>query len=173
MWRRPWNADAREVGSGERAFEYVARYVQKTALDASRITAVDEDSVSFRWTDRESGTAQITKLSGEEFLRRFLQHVLPRGLIHSVHPCGATPSSPSVSAALRLMRVRHFGWLSAAAKERYTRVRGLLRAGEAVLRLPDKPEICCPAGGSAMKFLHALRPRARPQPGIASQACLT
>lgn len=151
VWRRPWNADAREVGSGERAFEYVARYVQKTALDASRITAVDEDSVSFRWTDRESGTAQITKLSGEEFLRRFLQHVLPRGF----------------------MRVRHFGWLSAAAKERYTRVRGLLRAGEAVLRLPDKPEICCPACGSAMKFLHALRPRARPPPGIASLACLT
>ena len=151
VWRKPWNADAREVGSGAKAFEYVARYVQKTALDASRITAVDEDRVSFRWTDRESGNERITRLSGEEFIRRFLQHVLPRGF----------------------MRVRHFGWLSAAAKERYARVRGLLRAGEAVLMLPDKPAICCPACGCAMKFLHALRPRARPPPGIPSFACPT
>ena len=40
---------------------------------------------------------------------------------------GRLPASPSVSAALRLMRVRHFGW-SAAARERYARVRGLLWA---------------------------------------------
>ena len=76
VWAKPWNADAREVGSGAKAFEYLARYdsdapwrlrgvapahmgclshlrslgsaVQKTALDSSRITAVDEDSVRFR-----------------------------------------------------------------------------------------------------------------------------
>ena len=147
-WAKPWNADAREVGSGERAFEYVARYVQKTALDASRITAVDKDSVSFRWTDRESGKERITRLSGEEFLRRFLQHVLPRGFT----------------------RVRHFGWLSPAAKERYARVRGLLRAGEVVLLRPEKVEVCCPDCGHAMKFLHALRPRARPPPPTPSFA---
>ena len=118
----PWNADAREVGSGAKAFEYVARYdsgapwrlrgvapahmgclshlrslvsaVQKTAMDADRITAVEEDSVRFRWTGRQSSNERITRLSGEEFLRRFLQHVLPRGF----------------------MRVRHFGWLSPEAQ---------------------------------------------------------
>jgi hypothetical protein len=61
-------------------------------------------------------------------------------------------------------RLRHFGWLSPAAKERYARVRGLLRAGEAVLRLPDKEPVCCPGCGGVMKFLLALRPRARPPP---------
>ncbi len=40
-------------------------------------------------------------------------------------------------------------------------------AGEAVLRFPDKPGICCPACGCAMKFLHALRPRARPRRSMA------
>ena len=124
--------------------------VQKTALGSSRITAVDDDSVRFRWTDRKSGKEQITKLSGEEFLRRFLHHVLPRGL----------------------MRVRHFGWLSPAARARYARVRGLLRAGESVLKRPDKVEICCPGCGGLMKFLHALRPRARPPPQATSFACL-
>ena len=102
------------------------------------------------WTGRKSGKEHITKLSGEEFLRRFLQHVLPRGL----------------------MRVRHFGWLSPAARARNARVRGLLRAGEAVLKRPDKVGICCPGCGCAMKFLHALRPRARPPPQATSFACL-
>jgi hypothetical protein len=51
---------------------------------------------------------------------------------------------------------RHSGWLSATAKDRYARVQGLLRAGEAVLLRPDKPAICCPACGCTMKFLHAL-----------------
>ena len=109
---------------------------------------MDERSVSFRWTERESGNEQITKLSGEEFLRRFLQHVLPRGL----------------------MRVRHFGWLSPAAKNRYARVRVLLRAGEAVLKLPDKQAVCCPGCGSGMKFMMALRTRARPPPETSSFA---
>lgn len=163
-WRKPWNADAREIGSGARAFEYVARYVQKTAIDTSRLTAVDDHGVTFRWTDRQSGREQRTTLPGEEFLRRFLQHVLPRGLIHSVHPCGAAPSSPSVSAALRLTRVRHYGWLSPAAEERYARVRHLLRAGDIVLILPAKPEIVCPCCGHAMTFFHTLRTRARPPP---------
>ena len=116
--------------------------VQKTTLDASRITAVDHDSVSFRWTDRQSGLTKITRLGGEEFLRRFLQHVLPRGF----------------------MRVRHFGWLSPAARARYARVRHLLRAGEAVLKRPDKVELGCPGCGGFVKFRHALRPRARPPP---------
>ena len=131
----------------------LARYLQKTAADASRITTVDDECVSFRRTepaDRPGGRARITKLGGEEFIRRFLQHVLPRGL----------------------MRVRHFGWLSPAARARYARVRGLLRAGEAVLKRPDKVEICCPGCGCAMKFLHALRPRARPPPQASSFACL-
>ena len=100
--------------------------------------------------DRPGDRARITKLSGEEFIRRFLQHVLPRGL----------------------MRVRHFGWLSPAARARYARVRGLLRAGEPVRWRPDKVEICCPGCGCAMKFLHALRPRARPPPPASSFACL-
>ena len=68
---------------------------------------------------------------------------------------------------------RHSSWPGAAARDRYARVRGLLQAGEAVLMLPDKPSICCPACGSAMKFLHALRPRARPPPGVPSLASLT
>ena len=115
--------------------EYVARYVQKTALDAARIIVISEYSISYRWTHRESGQTRVTRVTGHEFLRLFLQHVLPRGF----------------------RRVRHFGYLSAAAKERYARLRSLLRAGASVLILPEKTAVCCEACGQAMTFLRAIR----------------
>ncbi len=141
-WKKPWNCDARPVGSGAKAMEYVARYVQKTALDAARIIAISGHSVSYRWTHRESGETRVTTVTGMEFLRLFLQHVLPRGF----------------------RRVRHFGYLSAAAKERYERLRSLLNAGAITLILPEKTAVCCAACGQAMTFLHAIRSRHRARP---------
>jgi hypothetical protein len=136
-WCKPWNADARPVGSGARAFDYLARYVQKTALDAARIGTITDQTVSIGFTDRESSQARTVVLSGEAFLRRFLQHVLPRGFV----------------------RVRHFGYLSAAACGSYQRVRALLRAGAVRLLLPETPPHCCPACGlEAMQFLFVIRP---------------
>jgi hypothetical protein len=136
-WRKPWNVDARPVGSGDTAFGYLARYIQKTALDSARILNVSDHGVTIGWSDRESGQARTAALSGHEFLRRFLQHVLPRGFV----------------------RVRHFGYLSAAARQRYDRLRALLRAGAVRLVLADKPLHCCPAcGADAMQFLFVLRP---------------
>ena len=135
-WRKPWNVDARPVGSGARAFEYLARYVQKTALDAARLVTITDQDVSIVFTDRESGQRRTVVLTGEEFLRRFLQHVLPRGFV----------------------RVRHFGYLSAAACGRYQRVRALLRAGAVRLLLPEAPPHCCPVCGfDAMRFLGVSR----------------
>jgi len=136
-WGKPWNADARPVGGGATAFGYLARYIQKTAFDAARLVRVDDDTVTVRWNDRESGEARTLALSGGEFLRRFFQHVLPRGF----------------------MRVRHFGFLSAAARERYQRLRTLLRAGAVRLVLPEKPVRCCPGCGGGLLFMCAIRPR--------------
>lgn len=134
-WAKPWNCDLRPVGSGAKAMEYVARYVQKTALDAARILSLNEHSVSYRWTHRESGQTRVTTVKGHEFLRLFLQHVLPRGF----------------------RRVRHFGYLSAAAKTRYERLRSLLRAAAIIILLPEKRPVCCTACGKAMTYLHATR----------------
>ncbi len=139
-WRKPWNADARPVGRGDTAFGYLARYIQKTALDAARILEVTDIHVIIAWTDRESGKRRSAKLTGHEFLRRFFQHVLPRGFV----------------------RVRHFGYLSAAARTRYARVRALLRAAEVTLVLPPKPVIPCPCCGNPMTFLRCDRARGPP-----------
>lgn len=142
-WEKPWITDARNVGRGDTAFGYLARYVQKTALDAARITGLSDTHVTFVWTDRQSGEQRSQVLTGHDFLQRFLQHVLPRGL----------------------MRVRHFGYLSAAAKKQYERVRALLGAATAPAVLPPPPAPACPCCGYPMTFVRCLRP-ARAPPSV-------
>jgi len=103
-WRQPWVVDVQPVGRGHTALKYLAAYVQKTALSASRLVACDERTVTFTYQERATGENKTRRLSGEEFLRRFLQHVLPTGF----------------------QRVRHFGWLSPAARKRWQRLHALL-----------------------------------------------
>jgi Putative transposase len=104
------------VGKGDTALGYLARYVQKSAIDASRIIHTDKQGVTIRWTDRQSSVKQTQKLAGNDFLHRFLQHVLPTGLT----------------------RVRHYGFLSAAAKRTYEAIRSHL--GAACILPPSTPE---------------------------------
>jgi hypothetical protein len=103
-WRAGWVVDVQPVGRGHTALRYLAAYVQKTALSASRLVACDDTSVTFTHQDRASGQTRTLRLSGQEFLRRFLQHVLPTGF----------------------QRVRHFGWRSPAARKRSERIHALL-----------------------------------------------
>ena len=103
-WKRKWVVDLQAVGSGEKAMTYLARYVQKTALDHARIVAADDTGVTIGWRDRETKKPRHTKLSGHEFLRRFLQHVIPAGF----------------------MRIRHGGFYAPAAKKRYEALAALL-----------------------------------------------
>lgn len=139
-WKHPWNVDARPVGRGDTAFGYLARYIQKTALDAARILNITDTHVIIAWTDRHSGKRRTANLKGHEFLRRFLQHVLPKGFV----------------------RCRHFGFLSAAAHARFARVRALLKAAEVVLTRPPKPIIPCPCCAKPMTFLRCDRARGPP-----------
>ena len=81
MYEKTWLPFVKETFNGKgNAIEYLARYAYRTAISNSRITAVDKETVSFRYTDY---TDQIRKkvktVSGTEFIRLFLQHVLPKG----------------------------------------------------------------------------------------------
>jgi len=66
---------------------YLSRYVFRTAISNARILAVDQTHVTFRYKDRGTHTWRTMRLGGVEFLRRFLQHVLPRGF-HKVRYYG-------------------------------------------------------------------------------------
>jgi hypothetical protein len=77
--------------------EYLGRYTRKGMLHKSRISAVTADSVSVKYRDYSDGNKhKLMQLSCDEFIRRYLLHVLPKGV----------------------MRVRHFGFLANACKRK-------------------------------------------------------
>ena len=62
----------------------LARYTHRVAISNHRLVAFENDRVSFRWRDyAHGGKNKILTVSAHEFLRRFLLHVLPSGLVRS------------------------------------------------------------------------------------------
>ena len=71
-----------------RVLDCVGRYTHRVALSNDRILAAEDGSVRFRWRDyRHGNRPRVMTLSAQEFMRRFLLHVLPRGF-HRIHHCG-------------------------------------------------------------------------------------
>ena len=92
-WRKPWVVHCTPWGDGvgghgaEAVLAYLARYVFRIAITESRIVGLDDAGVTIRHKDRASGRWCRTRLDGHEFMRRFLQHVLPKGF-HKVRYYG-------------------------------------------------------------------------------------
>ncbi|MDH5676670.1 MAG: IS91 family transposase [Myxococcales bacterium] len=93
-------------GSPQQVLKYLARYTHRVAISNARIVSVTDTEVAFRYRSRKAGNAMGTmRLAGEEFLRRFLLHVLPKGFV----------------------RIRHFGWMANRdRKAKLARCRALL-----------------------------------------------
>lgn len=69
-------------GGVKQALRYLARYTHRVAIANSRITAIEDGKVSFRWKNYARGNRHRTMtLDAVEFLRRYLQHVLPKGFV--------------------------------------------------------------------------------------------
>ena len=80
VWKKPWVVYAKPTVQGEGpVLRYLARYVHRVAITDARIVRVDAATVTFRYQDATAHAWRTMTLPGEEFLRRFLQHVLPRG----------------------------------------------------------------------------------------------
>lgn len=105
VWKAHWNVGCQAAGSGENALRYLARYVFKTATANRRLLLLPDGQVQWDYRESKTGRPAAIQLDPQEWLRRFLQHVLPRNFA----------------------RVRTFGWLHPAAKVRGNRVRALLR----------------------------------------------
>jgi len=70
----------------EKVVGYLGRYTHRVAISNHRLVGFDGNKVRFRWRDYAHGNKQkIMTLSAEEFIRRFLLHVLPRGLVRIRH----------------------------------------------------------------------------------------
>jgi hypothetical protein len=79
VWQRPWVVHAQPAGRGPPVLNYVGRYVFRVAISNSRLERIDDGQVTFRYRDHRSQQIRRLTLPAVEFLRRFLQHVLPRG----------------------------------------------------------------------------------------------
>ena len=79
--RKDWVVYAKPpFGGPEHVLHYLARYTHRVAISNHRILSVDDKEVRFRWKDyAHHNKRRIMTLTNDEFLRRFLQHVLPKG----------------------------------------------------------------------------------------------
>jgi hypothetical protein len=104
VWQTPWVVYCKPAVQGSGAvLRYLARYVHRVAITNARLVSVTSEQVTFRYRDRRDagvGTWRTMTLSADEFLRRFLQHVLPRGF-HKVRYYGIWhPSAAPLRARL-------------------------------------------------------------------------
>jgi hypothetical protein len=79
---KEWVVYAKAPFAGpEQVLDYVGRYTHRVAISNNRLLDIDDGNVTFRWKDyRDDNTQKTMTLTAEEFIRRFLLHVLPPGL---------------------------------------------------------------------------------------------
>jgi len=145
VWRKDWVVHAEPVGSGTQAFQYLAPYVFRVAISNNRLCTLHDGQVTF--TYKESATDQFKRstLTAEEFIRRFLQHVLPP----------------------RFIKVRYYGLLSPAHRQLLLKARQLLSASitklknQALNTTHSLARLTCPHCGGPLSLLSPLAPRGR------------
>jgi hypothetical protein len=143
----------RPFGGPQAVLAYLSRYTHRVAISNSRLIAFDQHRVTFRWKDyRIEGRDRykLMTLATDEFIRRFLIHVLPRGF----------------------HRIRHYGlFAKAACADNIARARELLavpmRQAEPADATDDNDPHPCPHCGGRMiiieTFARGSTPRHRPQ----------
>jgi len=81
IWISPWVVHCKGVGSGQAALKYLATYIFRPAISNKRLVRLAGGMVTFRWQDSNTGRWKTSTLDAIEFIRRYLQHVLPRGFV--------------------------------------------------------------------------------------------
>jgi hypothetical protein len=107
VWEQDWVVHCQPpLGNGETAFKYLAPYIFRVAISNSRILKLENDQVTFRYRATGTGQSKLCTLAVQEFIHRFLQHILPK----------------------RFVKVRYYGFLSAGHRAQLTAIRQQLGA---------------------------------------------
>lgn len=146
VWQQDWVVHCEEVGSGLNALKYLAPYIFRVALSNNRLLKLENDRVTFRYRATETGTEKRCTLTAEEFIHRFLQHVLPKGFV----------------------KVRYYGFFSATRRARLASLRQHLSqftaSSPSAETQPETnptqahPKFVCPHCGQLMLLQRTLFP---------------
>jgi ribosomal protein L37AE/L43A len=145
VWRKDWVVHSEPVGSGQQAFQYLAPYIFLVALSNNRLRNLHDGQVTFSYKDSATDQLKYCTVTAEEFIRRFLQHVLPH----------------------RFIKVRYYGLLSPAHRQLLQKARHLLSATSSKLKsqvlktTEPLAVLSCPHCGGPLTLLSPLAPRGR------------
>jgi Putative transposase/Transposase zinc-binding domain len=81
LWKKKWVVHCQPAGRGEKVLDYLGRYIFRIAISNSRVESFDDGVVRFRYRDNRTHLMRRVTLPAEDFIGRFLQHVLPRGCV--------------------------------------------------------------------------------------------
>ena len=146
VWSKQWGVHIQPAGSGTAALKYLGTYVARTAITDARLLSVTSQAVTFRWKDRaHQNRSQSLTLPGIEFVRRYLRHVLPRGLrsVRYYGFCHPTAKASRLRVQLHSGKPLDLG-LPALALDSQRRV------------LPEPSAPLCPQCGQPMQLLLAI-----------------
>jgi len=98
-----WVVDCKSVGNGHKALVYLGRYLYRGVIAERDILRCDNGQVTYRWKNSKTNKSEIRTVSGVEFLRLVLQHVLPKGFRRARNYGFLHPNSKRLIALLRLL----------------------------------------------------------------------
>ena len=148
-WTDDWVVHCKPVGDGRAALRYLAPYIFRVAISNRRIIKLVEGQVTFRYRETDTGRWQTCQLSAEQFIHRFLQHVLPKGFV----------------------KVRYYGLFASCNRHRLTAIRQQMdeattdphRATVAPDTATSEPP-SCPTCGRQMQLLKRVPRGVPPRP---------
>ncbi|MCH8012703.1 MAG: IS91 family transposase [Candidatus Marinimicrobia bacterium] len=146
VWKKKWVVHIEPVGTGLSALKYLAPYIFRVAISNNNIITLKDGRVTFRCKDSTTNKWCLKTILAEEFIRRFLQHILP----------------------YRFRKVRYYGFLSSVNREQLEKIKEQF-GGRYIPIKVSKPEplknntFCCPKCGSQLIWVEEL-PRKRGPP---------
>jgi hypothetical protein len=161
VWQQEWVVHCQPVGDGQSSLKYLAPYIFRVAISNNRILKLEDGKVTFRYRTSDTGKLKTCTLPAEEFIRRFLQHVLPKGFV----------------------KVRYYGFLGSGCRQRLAALRQQLddpptdpapapeaadpdqTADSSTNDPPSTPVLLCPSCGQVMQRRLILCPQGRTCPG--------
>ena len=143
VWKKDWVVHCKSVGNAENALKYLAPYIYRVAITNNRIEKLENDYVTFRFKNSTTDQWEPVTLPVFEFIHRFLQHVLPKGLV----------------------KIRYYGFMAHNKKNLLAVVKYLLGNADVSRTVVKQHQPCtCPHCGAHLIWVKKLPKSTRSPP---------